>query len=352
MRVGEELLLVTVEGECFQACLKCKGCNPARSSLETVWVLEDKVWERPNLRVTSLLPEETCWQLEEARITLDRDLVALNGVRRAFDSAELRFDDNASEARRQREVIVQPNAPGPERNFVPDARVRSLILHRAYWEGFKYGASSGHWLDFATDRDLEYIGVDRNAIQRNVWLLSKDRLLEPHRTEATMASPTRELVEYCESGGATANGSIQIFPADSHQESCNEITKILQSAKSALTVADSYVDHSITDMFSVLEPQVHMRILTEHLSRGFTLAIEKFLQRHQMALEVRMHARRIHDRFIVVDESRAYSLGASIKDAGKKLWLLHRLDDRMQLAKLKNLLSSEWDSAAAVWPPP
>jgi hypothetical protein len=352
MRVGEELLLVTVEGECFQARLRHKGYNPGRSSLETSWVLEDKVWERPSLRAVALLPDETCWQLEEEGITLDHDLVALNGIRRAFDCGELHFDDIASEVRGQKEVIVRPNAPGPERDFVPDARVRSLILHRAYWEGFKYGASSGHCLDFATDRDLEYIGVDRNAIQRNAWLLSKYGLLEPHRTQASMASPTPELVESCESGGAIAKETIQIFPADSQRESCNEIKKILQSAKSALTVADNYVDHTIMDMLSVLEPQVHIRILTEHLMPDFSLAIEKFLPRHQMALEVRTHARRIHDRFIVVDESRAYSLGASIKDAGKKLWHLHRLVDRVQLTKLKNLLGSEWDSAAAVWPPP
>lgn len=351
MRVGEELLLVTVEGECFQARLRYKGCNPARSSLETVWVLEDKVWKRPSLRVTALLPEETCWRLEEARITLDRDLVALNGIRRAFDCGELRFDDDAPGVRRQKEVIVQPNAPGPERNFVPDARVRSLILHRAYWEGFKYSASSGHRLDFATDRDLEYLGVDRDAIQSNAWLLSKDRLLELHATKATMASPTPELVKNYESGGATANGSIQIFPADSQQESCNEIKRILQSAKSSLTVADNYVDHSIVDMLGVLSPNVHIKILTEHPPQGFSLAIEKFLTRHQMALEVRKHARRIHDRFIVVDDSRAYFLGASIKDAGKKLWHLLRVDDRMQLAKLRKFLGSEWDSAAAVWPP-
>jgi len=139
---------------------------------------------------------------------------------------------------------------------------------------------------------------------------------------------------------------------DSQQESRNEIKRILQSATSALTVADNYVDDSVMDLLGVLRPQVHIRILTEHLPPDFSLAIENFVTRNQNALEVRKHARRIHDRFVVIDESKAYSLGASIKDAGKKLWHLHRLDGRMEIAKLKRLLSSEWDSAAAVWPRP
>ncbi len=352
MRVGEQLLVVTLAGECFEARLKHKEYNPARSSLATFWVLEDKVWERPNLRVAAFLPDETCCELE-GRSSLDHDLVGLNGVRRAFDWGELRFEDDVSERVLQREVIVSPNAPALSQNFVVDARVRSLILHRAYWEGFKYSPSSSHSLDFATDRDLDYLGVDRNAIQRNVWLLSKYGHLELDPAEATRASPTPKLVESYASGGAIAGGIIRIFPVDSQQESWNEIARIVKSAKSTLTVVDNYVDESILDMLKVVSGQVRVRVLSEHLPSNFGNAVEAFLMQHNGAtVEVRAHVKKIHDRFIIVDQGSAYSLGASIKDAGKRLWHLHRLDDRLQLAKLKNLLGAEWDSAAPVWPPP
>ena len=150
MLVGDELLLVTVGGECFRARLRHKGYNSGRSSEATYWLLEDKVWGRPNLQVIAFLPDETCWQFAE-RSALDHDLVALNGVRRAFDWGELRFNDNASQEGPQKEVIVQLNASDLEPDLVLDTRVRSLILHRAYWEGFKYSPSSSHCLDFATD---------------------------------------------------------------------------------------------------------------------------------------------------------------------------------------------------------
>jgi hypothetical protein len=350
MQVGDELLVVTFEGECFGARLRHKEYNPERSSLATFWVLEDRVWERPNLGVVAFLPDETRWQLPE-RAVLDRDLLALNGVRRAFDCGELHFDDNASQEGPQKEVIVLLNPAGLERHFAVDTRIKSLILHRAYWEGFKYNPTQDRWLDFATDTELEYIGADRNAIQRNVWRLGEIGLLKLHPTEKTMAIPKNELIDDYESGASIGNGQIEIFPADSQRESCNKIKKLLESAKSSLTVADNYIDGSILGTLSAVPQRVRIRILTEHVSPDFTVAIERFLARHQMALEVRTHAKRIHDRFVVVDDSKAYALGASIKDAGKKLWHLHRLDDRLQLAKLKNFLGAEWDSAAAVWPP-
>jgi hypothetical protein len=301
--------------------------------------------------VAAFLPDEACWELE-GRSSLDHDLVALNGVRRAFDWGELHFEDDVSERVQQREVIVAPNAPGLERNFAKDTRVKSLILHRAYWEGYQHNASPGGWLDFAIDLDIEYIGVDRNAIQRNVWRLGEMGLLKVHPTVKTMAIPKIELIDNYQSGASIGNGQIEIFTAGSQRESCNKIKNILESAKSALTVADNYIDDSVFGTLSAVPPGVRIRILTEHLSPDSSIAIDNFRARHQMALEVRKHVKRIHDRFIVVDEARAYSLGASIKDAGKKLWLLHRLDDRVQLAKLKNLLDAEWDSATPVRPPP
>jgi hypothetical protein len=114
----------------------------------------------------------------------------------------------------------------------------------------------------------------------------------------------------------------------------------------------NYVDDSILDILTVVNPQVRVRILTEYLPRDFSTAIKKFLVQRQIPIEVKLQLRKIHDRFIMLDENKGYSLGASIKDAGKKLWLLHRLDDRVQLAKLKNLLSSVWNSADPIWPPP
>jgi hypothetical protein len=240
MVVGNELLLVTVGGECFLSRLRHKGYSPARSSVATFWVLEDRVWGRPSLQVAAFLPDETCWQLAEWA-GLDHDLVALNGVRRAFDCAELQFECGASEQGPQKEIIVLPNLIGQERSFVADTRGRALILHTAYWVGFKYQASQEAWVDFATDQDLEYLGVDRNTIQRNVWLLEKCGRLELHPSEKTKAVPKHQLVEDYESGGAIGHGMIRVFSADSEKESRDEIVQILKATKSTLTIVDNYV---------------------------------------------------------------------------------------------------------------
>jgi hypothetical protein len=166
-----------------------------------------------------------------------------------------------------------------------------------------------------------------------------------------VASPTHELIKSYRSGAPIAEGRIQIFPADSQKESRSEIRKIIGSAKIALTIADNYVDESILEILRGVSRGVRTKILTEHVPLDFGAAIDRFLMVRQAVVEVRTHVRKIHDRFILIDESRAYGLGASIKDAGKKIWHLHMLDDRLQLTKLKNLLGAEWDSATRFWPP-
>ena len=53
---------------------------------------------------------------------------------------------------------------------------------------------------------------------------------------------------------------------------------------------------------------------------------EDNFNRQYPILEVK-HTGVFHDRFMIIDDARAYHIGASIKDAGKKCFAISRIED-------------------------
>lgn len=46
------------------------------------------------------------------------------------------------------------------------------------------------------------------------------------------------------------------------------------------------------------------------------------------------HTTAFHDRFLIIDETEGYHLGASIKDAGKKCFGVNRIEDTRMILEL------------------
>jgi hypothetical protein len=60
--------------------------------------------------------------------------------------------------------------------------------------------------------------------------------------------------------------------------------------------------------------------------------VKRFQSQYKKRVEVRLHQKEIHDRAIVVDEKEFYTFGASIKDLGKQLSVLNKLEDQTNVA--------------------
>ena len=43
-----------------------------------------------------------------------------------------------------------------------------------------------------------------------------------------------------------------------------------------------------------------------------------------------------HDRFLIIDGSLAYHVGASLKDAGKKCFAINRIEDKANILDILN----------------
>lgn len=48
-----------------------------------------------------------------------------------------------------------------------------------------------------------------------------------------------------------------------------------------------------------------------------------------------------HDRFLIIDETLGYHIGASLKDAGKKCFAINKIEDRATIESIVQRLKGE-----------
>lgn len=113
------------------------------------------------------------------------------------------------------------------------------------------------------------------------------------------------------------------------------IERLIKSAKKSILLIDNYVDESVLTMMSEKEELVKVNIYTKSISRALKLAESKFnnqyggLALHEIAI--------VHDRFLILDDETIYLIGASLKDAGKKLFAFTQISTDL-IKELKSKL--------------
>lgn len=109
----------------------------------------------------------------------------------------------------------------------------------------------------------------------------------------------------------------QIF--DAHEFIC----RLIRSANKRIIVIDNYIDESVLVQLDNRNADVAALIYTGDISRPLRQSINRH-NRQYTPIEVKT-ADRIHDRFLIIDDS-LYHIGASIKDLGKKLFAFSKLE--------------------------
>lgn len=115
--------------------------------------------------------------------------------------------------------------------------------------------------------------------------------------------------------GVFFNG--QIF--DAHKFVC----RLIRSANRRIILIDNYVDESVLVQLDNRNAGVSALIYTGEISRTLRQSINRH-NRQYAAIDVRT-AERIHDRFLIIDDT-LYHIGASIKDLGKKLFAFSQME--------------------------
>ncbi len=104
------------------------------------------------------------------------------------------------------------------------------------------------------------------------------------------------------------------------------INDILKSAKQEVVLIDNYIDDTVLTLFSKY-PNLHYTIITKSTSKQLKLDINKYnTQYNNLTIKL---SNNYHDRFLILDHSEAYHIGASLKDLGKKIFAFSEIDREM-----------------------
>ncbi len=121
----------------------------------------------------------------------------------------------------------------------------------------------------------------------------------------------------------------QIFDAYAKFES------FLAAAKKEIILIDNYVDLSILQRLAKKKKGVNVTIYTDPKTKLTAQDVQTFNAQYP-TLTVN-HTTKTHDRFLIIDNSTIYHIGASLKDLGKKCFGFSVLDSSFIPIVLKNL---------------
>lgn len=113
------------------------------------------------------------------------------------------------------------------------------------------------------------------------------------------------------------------------------VTNLFKSAQKSIIIIDNYLDESALTLLTKRKKDVKVILYTQNPSRTLIQDVRKCNEQYP-PIELK-DFRVAHDRFIIIDESDLYHLGASLKDLGKKWFAFSKMDIKAaeMLAKLK-----------------
>ena len=101
-------------------------------------------------------------------------------------------------------------------------------------------------------------------------------------------------------------------------------TDLIRTAKKSILLIDNYVDDSVLLMLSKRGKGVTATICTHTISNQLNLDIQKHNSQYPR-IEIQTY-KQSHDRFLIIDDTDVYHIGASLKDLGKKMFAFSKLD--------------------------
>ena len=136
------------------------------------------------------------------------------------------------------------------------------------------------------------------------------------------------------------------FPKSTKHDAYVKIREILQESSTSIYVIDPWIDSSI---FFALQDKPHTPIkakfLTANYPSDFIHETRTFISQHpDYSVELRKTAE-FHDRFLVIDEAKCWHIGASIKDAGNKAFMISLIEDDGNRAALIKQFENSWSTA-------
>lgn len=101
-------------------------------------------------------------------------------------------------------------------------------------------------------------------------------------------------------------------------------TDLIKTAKRSLLLIDNYVDEAVLLMLSKRNAGVSAVIYTQRITPQLQLDLDRHNDQYP-PIDIRTY-RDSHDRFLIIDDTDIYHIGASLKDLGKKMFAFSKLE--------------------------
>jgi ORF6N domain len=101
-------------------------------------------------------------------------------------------------------------------------------------------------------------------------------------------------------------------------------SNLITSAKKSIVLIDNYIDETTLLQLSKRNASVKCVIYTEKISPQLKLDWAKHNAQYP-PIEIRT-IKKVHDRFLIIDNQSLYHIGASLKDLGKRWFAFSRMD--------------------------
>jgi len=112
-------------------------------------------------------------------------------------------------------------------------------------------------------------------------------------------------------------------------------SKIIRSAKSNIVLIDNYIDETTLTHLAKKKKGVKVLLLTKNTNKQLELDLKKANEQYgNFTLKTFTQS---HDRFLIIDQTEVYHLGASLKDLGKK-WFAFSKMDKNSVTTILNLI--------------
>lgn len=113
------------------------------------------------------------------------------------------------------------------------------------------------------------------------------------------------------------------------------VSDIIRSAQSSIILIDNYVDDTVLTLLGKRNNNVTATIYTKSISSQLRLDVQRYNSQYpSVEVEVFSDA---HYRFLIIDNTELYHIGASLKDLGKKWFAFSRMD--IEIGRMLQILA-------------
>ena len=179
------------------------------------------------------------------------------------------------------------------------------------------------------------IKIMNNFVKMRKFLLSnKEMFARLDRIELKQLETDKKLEEVFNYIATNTEVKQNIFFEGQIYDAFSFIVGIIKKAKKEIVLIDNYVDINTLNILCKKNKGVDIIISTAGKGNLSTKDINKFNAQYPKLLV--KTTTDFHDRFLIIDKTEVYHIGASIKDVGKKSFGITKIEDKDLIKSLIN----------------